>query len=108
MSNVVSLKTGEPVVPDFITRVDISKMSDEKLDELIKALSERRMSSFIVYEQTVKDTQAINEEKAKVRLEKEVDMTFKALEAVNNALDKLETRIHKMRGLRIQAGMSPL
>lgn len=104
-TNVVPINA-DTQIPDFITRVDISKMNDTQLDELISAIRTRRMSSFIVYQQTVADKEQAATDKALVAIEKELDMIIKAIETVDKGLEKLETRINKLRGLRIQAGLN--
>lgn len=106
MSNVVSLNTGEPIAPDFITRIDISTMNDEQLEELLEAIRSRRMMSFIIYEQTQADLELIQVEKAKVALEKQCAQIVKTLGTLDKNFEKLETQISKMRGLRIQAGLN--
>lgn len=103
-SNVVPI--GDNKVPDFITRVDINSMTDEQCDKLLAGIRERRMVAFIVYEQTVADKELAATEKAKAALEKECDQIFKLLGTLDKNFEKLEERINKMRGLRIQAGLN--
>lgn len=93
-------------IPDFISRQDISQMSDAQLDEFLDNIRARRMASFYVFEQTQADLAQVQEEKAKVMLEKELDQIIKTVASVDKGLEKLETRINKLRGLRIQAGLT--
>lgn len=103
-SNVVPINE-DTKVPDFITRVDISKMSDEQLDSFLEGIRERRMLTLVVYEQTLMDKEEAASEKAKAAIERELVQIMKAIEALNKCFDKLELRINKLRGLRIQAGL---
>ncbi len=105
MSNVTAIRDGV-VVPDFITRVDIEQMTDPQLDELINAIKTRRMSSFVVYQQTVADREQVLVEKAGVAIDKLLDQMIKQIAAVDKGLEKLETQVNKLRGLRIQAGIN--
>lgn len=103
---VISLKTGQPVPPDFIDRGDISAMTDEQLDEMLQAIRVRRMKSFIIYQQSEDEREAITVEKAKVAIEKNLGAIIKTLNALDKNYEKLETQVNKLRGLRIQAGLS--
>lgn len=107
-TNVVSIGDGKPVPPDFVTRVDINKMSDPELDEFIAKIKLRRMSSFIIYQQTLADAEAVAEEKAKAKLDKKLAQIVKTVDALDKNFDKLEQQINEMRGLRIQCGMTVL
>ncbi len=107
-NNVIDMKSGEPLPPDFITRVDINKMSDPELDDFIEAIRTRRMANFIIYQQTAAEMEALNQEKAKAKLEKKVEQVAKTCETLDKQFEKLEKQINELRGLRIQAGMSVL
>lgn len=104
--SVVDIKTGDEVPPDFITRIDINTMNDQELDEFIERIRMRRMASFIIYQQTQSDMAEIAEEKAKIKLTAKIDQIGRHLVTLDKQLDKLETMINAVRGLRIQAGMS--
>lgn len=108
MSNVVSIKDGKPVVPDFITRVDINKMSDEQLDELLEAIRGRRMNNYIIYKQTEEEKETIRIEKARVLVDKKAEQIVKSLASLDKTFEKLEKQVAELRGLRIQANMSVL
>lgn len=108
MSNVYNIETGKELPPDFITRVDISRMTDPELDQFIERIRLRRMASFVIYQQTEADKQSVREERARAALEKEITMIHKQLDTLDRHFEKLETRIHKLRGLRIQAGLPVL
>lgn len=104
--NVVLMKTGQIMPRDFITRVDINQMSDKELDEFLASIRVRRMSSFIIFQQTKEELSMVAEEKARVRLNNEVTQVLKLLNTLDKQFEKLELRVHKIRGLRIQAGLT--
>lgn len=106
MADVISLKTGETLPPDFITRVDVNKMTDQQLDELLEAIRIRRMNSVAIYQHTQDELQAVQEEKAKAQMEKVCTQIIKSLNTLDKQFEKLETYVNKLRGLRIQAGMT--
>ncbi len=93
-------------VPDFITRVDISKMNDEQLDQLLVLIRQRRMTAFVIYQQTQNDREQAATEKALASIDKTCDMIIKQLNTIDKNMEKLETYINKLRGLRIQAGLN--
>lgn len=105
-TNVILMKTRGEMPKDFITRVDINSMSDKELDDFLGAIRTRRMSSFIIFQQTQEELSVVAEEKARVRLENEVTQVLKLLNTLDKQFEKLELRIHKIRGLRIQAGLT--
>lgn len=92
-------------IPDFISPPDISKMSDEQLEQLLNLIRMRRMASAMIYEKTQREKEAVSEEKAKAQLEKKAVQVFTLLEKAFDTLDKLELRVNEMRALRIQAGL---
>ncbi|MBU2051484.1 MAG: hypothetical protein KKH61_21245 [Gammaproteobacteria bacterium] len=104
--NVVNIKDGVELPPDFVTRIDVNSMSDQELDEFLERIRMRRMASFIIYQTTQAELAEMAEEKAKIRLTNEVTQIEKLLTTLDKQFEKLEIRINKMRGLRIQAGMS--
>lgn len=110
--NVVRLPVKEAAqgaeVPEFITQSDIDKMNDEQIDAMIAAIRTRRLSSYVVYKQTMDEKNAISEEKAKVRVEKKCEMIIRKLNTIDKQMDDLEKYIAELRGLRLQAGLSIL
>lgn len=111
MSNVVPLQ--QPLsqvvdgvtVPDFITRVHISKMNDAQLDEMVEQIRARRQTPVLVYKQSQADHHAINEAKVRAKVDKKEEQIVKQIAAVDTQLEKLEKFINELRGLRIQAGL---
>lgn len=101
-----SSPTTEQATPDFITRMDIMKMSDEDLDKLLEAIRIRRMISHAKYSQTMAEKEAIAEERARVRLEKKADQILRKINVINKHDEDLEKYINELRGLRLQAGLS--
>jgi hypothetical protein len=107
MSKVVPLRSTDSV-PDFVTRVDISKLSDAQQDELLEGIRSRRMKAFIIYQDTVEKKKAVEDAKSAERVTKQCAMIARSIEAIDKSLEKLETQVHKLRGLRIQAGMDAI
>jgi septal ring factor EnvC (AmiA/AmiB activator) len=92
--------------PDFITRVDISNMSDEQLDTMLKGIRERRLLNYLVYKTTEDQKNEAKTDKAKAAIEHKCDQIIRQLISVDKGFDKLEKYINELRGLRIQAGMT--
>lgn len=106
MNNVVSLEPkSKPAVPEFITRSDVEKMSDEDLDALVAAIRTRRLNSYLVYKQTKAEKDALERDKTQARIEKKCEQIIKKLNAVDKHMDDLEKYISELRGLRLQAGL---
>jgi hypothetical protein len=106
MSNVVSITKSDP--PDFITRVDIDKMSDEELTELVSAIRARRMKNFVVYQATVKEKKEVKQEKLVNRMETKCEQIVKKLAAIDKQFEALEKYVNELRGLRIEAQLNPM
>ena len=109
MSNVVPLTqpsvASGPEVPDFITRVDISRMNDQQLDEMLEQIRSRRMTPLLIYKQTMADNARIDEAKVKAKVEKKEEQIVKKLAVVDQHFEALEKMVNELRGLRIQAGL---
>lgn len=95
-------------IPEFITPKDIDAMNDDQLDAMIAAIRTRRMNSYTVYKQTVAEKNAINEEKAKIKVDKKCDQIIRKLNTIDKQMDDLEKFVAELRGLRLQAGMQIL
>lgn len=112
MTNVVTLQpaTNQPAVtgnevPDFITRVDISRMNDQQLDAMLETIRARRMTPILVYKQTQAEHALIQEAKVRERVEKKEQQIIKKLAVVDKHFEDLEKFVNELRGLRIQAGL---
>jgi len=107
--NVVPLvpKT-KPAVPEFITAKDIDAMSDDELDALVSAIRTRRLASYHVYKQTKDEKEALERDKVREKIEKKCEQIIKDINASDKALDRMETHIAELRGLRLQAGLAVL
>jgi hypothetical protein len=92
-------------IPDFIAQSDISKLSDDQLDQLINLIRLRRLNSTLQYERTMREKEQLTLSKAREQLEKKCVQVFKELDRSLTVLEKLELRINEMRGLRIQVGL---
>lgn len=95
----------EVPIPDFISPPDISKMTDEQLEQVLSLIRLRRLQSSLLYEKTKAEKAALDETKARAALDKKAEQVFKELEKAFKVLDTLELRVNEMRALRIQAGL---
>lgn len=105
MSNVVPLTPPVKEAPDFITFKDIESMDDNALDALVSAIRTRRMNSYLIYKQTKADKEAVEQGKARERIEKKCEQIIKKLNVLDGHLEGLEKFVNELRGLRLQAGM---
>lgn len=92
-------------IPDFIDRIDIGRMNDEQLEQLLTGIKKRRMSSFVIYERTQKDKDKITREKAKGKIDVKCTQIIKKLNMIDRHYEQLETMIQTLRGLRVEAGL---
>jgi len=92
-------------IPEFIEPSDISKMSDEQLEQVLQLVRLRRMQSTLIYEQTQVQKQQIQDEKNYMRLDKASIKVFTKLEKAFKALDDLELAVNEMRAWRLQSGL---
>lgn len=105
-SNIIQLvKPKREGVPEFITPKDIQDMTDEQLDNLVAAIRTRRSNSFLIYAQTKRDKEALSTVKDVERIEKKCVQIIKAIDKIDGYLEKLETNIAELRGLRLQVGL---
>lgn len=104
-SNVVKLNVHQKEAPSFITPHDISKMSDEELDELIEAIKVRRLQSYVVYKQTKDEKDRVEAGKTRERIEKKCTQIIRKLNTIDKHMDDFEKYISELRGLRLQAGL---
>lgn len=107
-SRSASTEAPSTEVPDFITRIDIDKMSDQELDQLTLAIRQRRLHPVAIYQRTVEEKSQVLKEKAREKLNKKCEQIVRLIERCNNASDALEKAINELRGLRIQASLEVL
>lgn len=107
MTNVVKLEPRKDV-PDFITRHDISSMTDDQLDAMVSAIQTRRMAPVHIYKQTLAEKAQIQQEKDRIKIEKKCEQIIKKINMIDKHSEDLEKYISELRGLRLQAGLSVL
>lgn len=103
--NLEQLETNSADVPEFISKADIDKMTDEQLDDMIAAIRTRRMNSFAIYKKTKEDKQHVTDAALRVKIDKKCEMVIKKLNMIDKNMDDLERYIAEIRGLRLQAGL---
>lgn len=92
-------------VPEFISPQDISKFTDDQLDQLINIIRLRRLNSTLQYEKTMREKEQLTMSKAREQLERKCATVFKDIDRALTQLERLELHINEMRALRIQCGL---
>ncbi len=91
--------------PDFIDPKDIRDMSVEEFDQHIDRIRVERLKAARVYKQKLADKKLIEDEKARVQLEKVYEMLGKDIAFVDKALTRMCNRFVKVQVLRLQLGI---
>ena len=91
--------------PEHITPVALYQMDDAAIETLLEGIRDRRLSSVRMYEAAQKAAAEAKDEKARLDLMKQCEMCSKNIERVDKAIDALETRVNKMRALRMELGL---
>ena len=91
--------------PDFIDPKDISEMSVEEFDRHIDRIRVERLKAVRIYKQKLADKKLVEDEKARVLLEKAHEMLGKDIAAVDKALTRMCARFVKVQVLRLQLGI---
>lgn len=92
-------------VPEHITPAALYKMTGDEVDALVERLRTRRLDSVRQFEASQKAAQEAADEKARLQLMKQCEMCANNLNRVDKALDALETRVTKIRALRLELGL---
>lgn len=92
-------------VPEHINPRDISAMDDAALDAMLDEIRARRLKSLAVYEAAKAAAQQTKDHKAGVMLLTQCELCEANIARVDKALDALETRVNKIRALRLQLGV---
>ena len=85
---------------------NINELTDTEVDELLEGIRERRLKPVRVYEEMLK----MKSEAKKVQLEealtKQLAIFEKSLATVDKALNTLENRARKLRGIKLEIDAS--
>ncbi len=92
-------------VPEHITPESLTDMSTTQIEEQIEHLKVRRLSSVVAYEKGVAIKKATSDEHARETLGKQLDMLAKNFLAIDKAVTSAETRVQKIRILRLELGL---
>lgn len=92
-------------IPEHITPQAIYQMTAEAHDKLLEQIRERRLSSVRQYEAAQKAAAEAADEKARLTLFKQCEMCEANILRVDKALDALETRVNKIRALRLELNL---
>lgn len=92
-------------IPEHITPRALYQMSFDEMEKLLEGIRKRRLSAVRQHEEAVRIAKEATDEKARISLYKQCEMCEKNIERVDKALDALETRVNKMRALRLELGL---
>lgn len=85
-----------------IALADLTKMTHEERERLIDAIRERRMNPVKVYEELSLMQAEARKELLEKRHLKELEMFLKELERADKAMEKLQARHVKLRGIELE------
>ena len=91
--------------PDFIDPKCITDMSVEEFDRHIDRIRVERLKAVRLYKKKLADRQAIEDEKARVKLDKLYEMLGKDVDAVDKVLTRMCERFIKVQAFRLQLGI---
>lgn len=94
----------DPIPNDPINPLEVSKLSNEQLDQLIAARRERRLKAVKEFKKAQDAKRKSDALKVSERLDKHFEMFMKEQERVDAALEKLAKRLMDIRALRLQLG----
>ena len=83
---------------------DITTYSEEQLTALIKDIRQRRDKPLLAFKAAQALAQSKIEDKLKIKIDKELKMFAKVLDAVNKRIEELENRAVRITALRLEAG----
>lgn len=87
-----------------IDRVTIEQMTDDELDAAIAQRRERRLLAWEIWREGEESKKRARDERLKKQLGKQLDMATREFERVDKALDKLNERLSKIAGIRLELG----
>lgn len=94
-----------PQIPEFISPASIMEMSDEQVDQLLDSIRKRRLVAVQLHEETQRVAAEKAEDRARVDLLKQCELLSNDIQRVDKHLEKMETRVTKIRVLRLQLGV---
>lgn len=86
-----------PIAP---TTVD--KMTDEQVDVMLTGIRERRMQSFVVFQEAELLRKETRNEKLRDKIEQHNKMLSKELATLDKAIEKVEQRVLKIRAAKME------
>lgn len=92
-------------VPEHIKPATILDMTSDELDKLIEDIRKRRLKPVRLHEAAMQAAQDAADEKARLSLLKQCEMCASNIVRVDKAIDALETRVNKIRALRLELGL---
>lgn len=92
-------------IPEHITPQSIFDMSTDALDALLEGIRERRLSAARQHAEAVAAAKAVADDKARLQLLKQCEMLSNALMRLETQIENIETRVNKVRALRLELGI---
>jgi len=86
----------------MIDHPTIYDITTDKLDALLAQRRERRLLAWEVYEKAVESKKRATDERLRALLTKQITMIEHEFERADKALDKLDARINKINGIRVE------
>lgn len=83
-------------------RKKVNELTDKELDELIENKRERRQRIVRQYQEAQEAKRRAEQQKAKDEYDKQLRILEKDLGTVDRALERCESRMNKLRALRLQ------
>ena len=97
--------TRDDNVPEHIKPAAIYQKTSDQLDKLIEDIRERRLKPVRQHEAAMQAAKEAADDKARLSLLKQCEMCEGNIIRVDKAIDALETRINKIRALRLELGL---
>lgn len=82
-------------------RASIQELSDEEAEVLIDGIRERRLKAFNVFQEAKAEQDKLKQKKGIEAYSRQLTMFTKELAAADKAIDKLESRVLKLRALKL-------
>jgi hypothetical protein len=92
-------------IPEHITPHSIHALTVDQLDELVELIKHRRLSSIRNYELALEKAKQLSDTKARTAMLKQTELISKTLVVTKKNLELLETRVNKIRVLRMELGL---
>lgn len=90
---------------EYIDPKHILKLTEDDVERMLEGIRERRLRAVQQYNAMLAEKAAVAEEKAREQLETQARMLEGNIARLDKALSAINSRIDKIRALRIQVGL---